>query len=221
MGIRINQTQFRRLDDDELSAWRDIPAAVASDCLNRGQAMAGAIQALRPGWRICGQARTVVPSPGDNSCVHWLCSNARPGEVVVVAAGGLCDVAMMGEMVVRQSVLRQLGGIVVDGAVRDCGAVADFGFPVFCRGRAPRGPHKEFGGYVDLPASVGGVAVRPGDLILGDEDGVTVVPLERAEAVQAAARRHMEKEAGWIAAMETGATLVDVFGVAAPEQADC
>jgi len=221
MGIRITNAPFRRLDEGELAAWRSIPAAVASDCLNRGHAMAGAIQALKPGWKVCGQARTVVPTPGDNACVHWLCSNARPGEVVVIAAGGLEDVAMMGEMVARQSMIRGLGGIVVDGAVRDTGALLDFDLPVFCRGKAARGPHKEFGGYVDLPAAAGGVSVRPGDLILGDEDGVVVVPLERLDAVLKAARAHLTKEVGWVAALESGRTLVDVFGVAAPEQAEC
>lgn len=221
MGIRINAAPFRRLSPAELEAWRGIPAAVASDCLNRGQAMAGAIQALKPGWRLCGQARTVVPTPGDNACVHWLCSHAEPGEVVVIAAGGLENVAMMGEMVARQSMIRGLGGIVVDGAVRDTGALLEFDLPVFCRGRAPRGPHKEFGGYVDLPAAAGGVAVRPGDIVLGDEDGVTVVPLDRAEAVLKAARAHLAKEVGWVSALESGCTLVDIFGVAAPERAEC
>lgn len=221
MGIRINAAPFKRLSPAELEAWRGIPAAVASDCLNRGQAMAGAIQALKPGWRICGQARTVVPTPGDNACVHWLCSNAEPGEVVVIAAGGLEDVAMMGEMVARQSMIRGLGGIVVDGAVRDSGALLEFDFPVFCRGRAPRGPHKEFGGYVDMPAAAGGVAVRPGDIVLGDEDGVTIVPLDRAEAVLEAARAHLAKEVSWVSALEAGRTLVDIFAVAAPERAEC
>lgn len=221
MGIRFCEAPFRRLTEAELVPWRRVPAAVASDCQNRNMAMSGRIQALKPGWRICGQARTVAATPGDNACVHWLCSTAQPGEVVVVAACGLVEVSMLGEMVTRQSLLRGLGGIVVDGAVRDTAAILDLDFPVFAAGRAPRGPHKEFGGYIDLPAAVGGVAVRPGDLILGDEDGVAVVPLEKIEVVLELAHRHLEKEERWVKALEEGRTLVEIFGVAPPEIAEC
>lgn len=221
MGIRFCEAPFRRLSDVELEAWRQIPTAVASDCQNRNMALSGRIQALKPGWRICGQARTVAATPGDNACVHWLCSTALPGEVVVVAAGGLTDVAMLGEMVTRQCRIRQLGGIVVDGAVRDSAAILELDFPVFSAGRAPRGPHKEFGGYVDLPVAVGGVAVRAGDLILGDEDGVAVVPLEKTAIVLELAHSHLDKEIGWVTALNEGRTLVDIFGVAQPEAAEC
>lgn len=221
MGIRFCQAPFRRLSEEQLAPWRDIPTAVASDCQNRSMGLSGRIQALRRGWRLCGQARTVAPAPGDNACVHWLCSTAQPGEVVVVGAGGLVEVSMLGEMVVRQSRLRHLGGIVVDGAVRDTAAILDLDFPVFSAGHAPRGPHKEFGGYVDLPVAVGGVAVRPGDLVLGDEDGVAVVPLDKVEVVLDLARRHLEKEESWVKALEQGRTLVDIFGVAPPEAAEC
>lgn len=221
MGIRFCQAPFRRMSEAELEAWRAIPAAVASDCQNRSMGVSGRIQALKNGWRLCGQARTVAATPGDNACVHWLCSTAQPGEVVVVSAGGLIDVSMLGEMVVRQSRIRRLGGIVVDGAVRDTAAIMELDFPVFSAGRAPRGPHKEFGGYIDLPVALGGVAVRPGDLILGDEDGVAVVPLEKVEIVLELARRHLLKEEGWVKAMAEGHTLVEIFGVAPPEVAEC
>lgn len=221
MGIRFCKAPFRRMSETEIESWRQIPAAVASDCQNRSMGLSGRIQALKPGWRICGQARTVAATPGDNACVHWLCSTAAPGEVVVVGAGGLVEVSMLGEMVVRQSRLRRLGGIVVDGATRDTAAILELDFPVFSAGRAPRGPHKEFGGYIDLPVAVGGVAVRPGDLILGDEDGVSVVPLEKVEIVLDLARRHLLKEEGWVTAMEAGKTLVEIFGVAQPEAAEC
>jgi len=217
MTIRRQHTPFDRLSPEDLAAWREIPTAVASDCQNRGMAMAGAIQALKPGWRLCGQARTVIPTPGDNACIHWLCSIADPGEVVVVAAGGLEDVAMLGEMVARQSLHRGLAGIVVDGAVRDTAMLLALDLPIFCRGKAVRGPHKEFGGFIDAPAAAGGVAVHSGDLILGDEDGVAVVPLGQIRAVLAAARTHLAREEQWVAALDRGERLVEIFGVAAPE----
>ncbi|MGC2854639.1 RraA family protein [Novispirillum sp. DQ9] len=220
MAVQLRRTQFRTLSEAELAAWRDIPAAVASDVQNRSHSLTGGIQALRPEWRICGQARTVAPTPGDNACVHLACSIARPGEVVVVAANGDTSVAMLGEMITRQAVLRNLGGLVVDGAVRDVGAIRSFAMPVFARCAVPRGPHKDYGGIVDTPVSLGGVAVRPGDLILGDDDGVVVVPLDRAEALLPLAQAHMAKEQAWVEALESGRTLVEVFGVAEPEVID-
>ncbi len=220
MAVQQRRTQFRTLSPAELDAWREIPSAVASDVQNRGMSMGGGIQALKPEWRLCGQARTVAPTPGDNACVHLACSIALPGEVVVVAAGGNRDVAMMGEMITRQAVLRRLGGLVVDGAVRDLAAIRAFDMPVFACGAVPRGPHKEYGGVLDTPVSVGGVAVRPGDLILGDDDGVTVVPLDRLDALLPLARAHMAKEQAWVEALESGRTLMQVFGVAEPELID-
>lgn len=220
MAVQLRRTRFRALSGNELAAWREIPAAVASDVQNRSHSLAGGIQALKPEWRLCGQARTVAPTPGDNACVHLACSIARPGEVVVVAAQGNTDVAMLGEMIARQAVLRGLGGLVVDGAVRDVAALRSFALPVFARGAVPRGPHKDYGGMVDTPVAVGGVAVRPGDLILGDEDGVVVVPLDRVDALLPLARAHLDKEQGWVKALESGRTLVEVFGVAAPDVID-
>ena len=217
MTVQQKQCVFPRIDPELLAAWRNIPAAVASDVQNRAMSLGGAVQALRPGWRICGQARTVAPTPGDNSGVHLAVSIAAPGEVVVVAAQGDIDVAMLGEMVVRQAILHQLGGLVVDGAVRDLEAILSFDLPVFARGSVPRGPHKDFGGVVDAPVALAGVAVAPGDLILGDADGVVVVPLAQAEALLERARAHLAREDDWVRALESGQTLVDVFAVPAPE----
>jgi len=217
MALQRYIVDFPRLTASELESWRDIPASVISDSLNRCQSMDARIKPAAPGMRFAGQARTVVPMPGDNSMIHHACSIARPGEVVVVAGGGLDDVALAGEWVVRSSMRRGLGGLVIDGSIRDVREIRAMGFPVFAKGAVPRGPHKNFGGRMDVTAAVGGAPIEPGDLVVGDEDGVVVVPLDQIAETLVAAREIMRREEMWLAELDAGRSLVDVLGVRAIE----
>lgn len=213
MAMQRYIVNYPRLTAAELEKWRGVPSSVASDAMNRCQSMSASIKPMVLGMRICGQARTVMPMPGDNSMVHHAVSLAEPGDVVVVAGGGLDDVALAGEWVVRCCKRRALGGLVVDGAVRDLHEIRSLGVPVFAKGAVPRGPHKNFGGRMDVTASVGNVPVNPGDIILGDEDGVVVVPLEIAEETLEASLKLLERERQWTLQIEAGKTLVEVLGV--------
>lgn len=212
MAMQRYIVDYPKLSAETLERWRQVPSSVASDAQNRCQSMDARIKPMVPGMRICGQARTVVPMPGDNSMVHHAVSLAEPGDIVVVA-GGVEDVAMAGEWVVRCSKRRQLGGLVVDGSVRDLHEIRSLSVPVFAKGAVPRGPHKNFGGKMDVLASVGNVPVNPGDIILGDEDGVVVIPLDVADETLAASLKLLEREQMWTSQIEAGRTLVDVLGV--------
>ncbi len=110
---------------------------------------------------------------------------------------------------------RRIGAAVIDGAVRDVTDLRKAGFAMFCKAVVPRGPHQGFGGTVDAPASVGGVPVRSGDIVLGNDDGVVVVPLERAAEVLAAAQAHLIKEEGWIKTIRAGGTISTMFSMPA------
>lgn len=213
MALQRYLVDFPRLTAAEIDAWRDIPSSVISDSLNRCQSMDARIKPVAPGVRLAGQARTVVPMPGDNSMIHHACSIARPGEVVVVAGGGLDDVALAGEWVARSSMRRGLGGLIIDGSIRDVREIRAMGFPVFAKGAVPRGPHKSFGGRMDVTAAVGGTAVEPGDLVIGDDDGVVVVPLSMVSETLIAAREIMAREEAWLAELDAGRSLVDVLSV--------
>jgi RraA family protein len=208
---------FPALADDLIARWRTIPTATISDLQNRGNAMAGAIKPIDRGMRICGQARTVKCMHADNSMVHYMCSTARPGEVLVVDSGGLIDVAIWGGYTSREAKLRGLGGMVVDGAVRDVSELSEVGFPVFAKGYVPRGPHKAFGGTVDIPVNCGGVVVRPGDLIVGDDDGVAIVPLEIAESLIDKAIEHEGREEEWTRALHGDVPFYQVLNIPSPE----
>ncbi len=212
MAMQRYIVDYPRLTGDALEKWRAVPSSVAFDAMDRCQSMSASIKPMVPGMRLCGQARTVVPLPGDNSTVHHAVSLAEPGDVVVVAGGGLDDVALAGEWVVRGCKRRALGGLVIDGAVRDLREIRGLGVPVFARGAVPRGPHKNVGGRMDVAASVGNVPVNPGDIILGDEHGVVVVPLEIADETLEASLKRLERERQRPPQIEPRKTLLEVCG---------
>ncbi|RIA56228.1 RraA family protein [Dichotomicrobium thermohalophilum] len=213
MTVRHHKQDYGRLSTDQLAQWHDVGTAEISDCLDRAQAMFGAIGPLRPGMRVIGQARAVSCMVADNSALHAAITLAEPGDVLVAAAQGFEDVAVWGGLMTRAAMARGIAGLIVDGAVRDSDEIAELGFPCFARCVVPRGPHKGFGGSVDAPVSCGGVTVSSGDLIVADADGVAVVSLARIETTLGAVRALQEREAATIAKIADGASLADIYGV--------
>lgn len=215
MAFQQSDVAFEALSAEELQAWRAIPPAVASDCMNRTQVMKAAIKPIAQDTVLCGQARTVTTMVGDCGPICALIGAAQPGEIIVVDAAGVEDIAVWGGVMTEEAVQRRIGGAVIDGAVRDVSDLRRAGFAMFCKAVVPRGPHHGFGGTVDAPASVGGVPVRSGDIVLGNDDGVVVVPLERAAEVLAAAQAHLIKEEGWIQTIREGGTISTMFSMPA------
>ncbi len=213
MPVICYDIEIPRLTESDLSAWQDIPAAVASDCLGRSQAMAGAISPLAPTMRIVAQARTVDCMVSDNSALHAAIARCEPGDVLVCDGKGFEDGALFGGLMTRSALEHQIAGLVIDGAVRDSAEIVEAGFACFARSVVPGGPHKGFGGAIDGAVSCGGVSVSPGDLIIGDADGVTVVPYSRIEDTLAAANGLLEKEQKALAGLARGGSLADVYGV--------
>ncbi|MEM8949451.1 MAG: RraA family protein [Pseudomonadota bacterium] len=213
MAVNLHDAPFRQLGTSERDAWKDAEAAAVSDCLERGMAMDGGLKPLDPAMRLVGQARTVRCMVGDNSALHAAITLARPGEILVVDAGGFLGTAVWGGLMTEAAKRKNIAGIVVDGAVRDSAEIIELAFPCFARGTVPAGPHKGFGGAIDVPISCGGIAVHPGDLIIADADGVTVVPLARVEDTLTAYHALKAKEAKALAALEAGGTLADIYGV--------
>ena len=213
MPVYRHEAAFNRLSNDEIAAWSGAEAAAVSDCLNRAQAMDGGIQPLDPNARLVGQARTVRCTVGDNSALHAALDLAEHGDVLVVDAGGFLGNAVWGGLMTEAAQRKGIAGLVIDGAVRDRADIVASSFPCFARGTVPAGPHKDFGGEIDGPIACGGVAVCPGDLVVGDADGVTVVPLSRLTTILAAYHALKEKEARALAALDAGGTLAEIYGV--------
>ncbi len=159
MPLRRHIVEIISLPADMLAGFADLSTTLVSDAMNREGAMAGAIKPLAPGMRICGQARTVTTMAGDNGAIHSAIQYLGPGDILVVDAGGIEDTAVWGEVMTRAAMHRGIGGLVVDGAIRDAAELRELGFPVFCRAVAPGGPHKGWGGTIDGTIACAGVAV--------------------------------------------------------------
>ncbi len=220
MALQRHRVDFEVLSPETLALWHKIPPAVAGDCMNRTQCMAGAIKPVGAGMALVGQARTVQSMVGDNSISHAAVALTRPGEVLVIAAGGVPDVAVWGGVATRAAIARGIAGVVIDGAVRDLVELRELGLPVYASAVVPAGPHKGFGGMIDGAIACAGCPVKPGDVVLGDDDGVVVVPLERQAAILAAGQAKLEAEERWLEAIAAGKTMAEVLGLPEPEMID-
>jgi regulator of RNase E activity RraA len=160
--------------------------------------------ASRTGLALHGLAVTIRCRPGDNLMVHKALEIALPGDVLVVDTCGNTGNAVFGELMGRVVVARKLGGIVVDGAIRDVAGLRTLGLPAFSRTVSPGACDKDGPGEINLPVSCGGVAVMPGDVIVGDADGVAVVPQAVAEEVWEGVKALVERERKRVAEIESG-----------------
>jgi regulator of RNase E activity RraA len=185
--------------------------------MNRTHVMAAAIKPVKPGIRLLGQARTVTGMVGDNGISHAAIALARKGEVMVIDAGGYDDVAVWGGIMTRAAMKRGIAGVVIDAAIRDAAEIRELGFPCYARANVPAGPHKGFGGIIDGPISCAGCPVKPGDLVIGDDDGIAVVPLEWAEDMLAASKGKLRQEEETLKQIAEGKTTAELLGIGEPE----
>jgi len=186
-----------------LDALRGIVSPHLSDNLGRREGIRGLRPYHRQG-RLAGTALTVKTRPGDNLTIYQAMMQVQPGHVLVIDAGGDLSNAVLGEIMKRYLQVHGCAGVVVDGAIRDVGAFQADDFPCYARGNTHHGPYKDGPGEVNVPVSIGGQVVRPGDLVVGDEDGLVCFAPEIAADLIAAARRHADKEARIMAEIATG-----------------
>ena len=174
---------FERVDAATVAQAAPYPSSILADVAGRRGALHGRIQPLSPSMRFAGPALTVELRPGDNLMIHAALAVAKPGDVIVVDGKGDLSSALMGEIMSQQAVALGVAAVVIDGAVRDSEAIRELGFPMFAAGLNPNGPTKSVAGRLNHPISIGGVTVKPGDLVVGDADGVTVIEREKAAAM--------------------------------------
>jgi len=186
--------------------------ATVFEASGRRGMLAPEIRPLWPGARASGRARCVRCGPHDNLALHRALSVVEAGEVLVVAGGDRLYGAW-GEVMTEAALARGVVGLVTEGAVRDSEAIERLGFPVFSIGIAVGGCSKADRGSLDCKVVVGGAAVRPGDVVIGDADGVVVVAAEQVEAVTRAAREREERERAWIVALREGRTTLELMGL--------
>ncbi|WP_042884282.1 RraA family protein [Cupriavidus necator] len=194
-GYRINP----RVDGpapDIVEAFRDMPVAAIGDSMSRNIGTVGLRQYhARLDTVLCGPAVTVRVRPGDNLMIHKALMLVQPGDVLVIDGGGDVTQALVGGLMRTTCMAKQLGGLVIDGAIRDLCEWAPDGMPIFARGHTHRGPSKDGPGEINIPVACAGLAVLPGDLVVGDADGLIAVPAAEAADVLERCRAHLKKEA--------------------------
>jgi regulator of RNase E activity RraA len=204
-GFRI-RTDWDRPDPEIVSALSAFETPVISDLMNRLYSMTTAIAPLTsPDLHVAGPALTVKVFPGDNLMVHKSLDIAEPGDVVIVDASQSTLTAVLGDLISTKARHRGISGFVVDGLIRDLSAIRALGdFPVFARGVTPIGPLHRGPGEIGYPIACGGIVVNPGDIVIGDLNGVVVVPRDIAEELLQRLADRKAAEADYTAAVARG-----------------
>jgi 4-hydroxy-4-methyl-2-oxoglutarate aldolase len=203
-------TGISRPDAKLIEAYRGLGAATVYEAAGRVGSVHPAIKPLARGIRLLGPAVTVRCHPRDNLMLHKALAMALEGDILVAATDGYPDAGYFGGLMATSAVARRLGGLAIDGCVRDSEELIAMGFPVFCRGTCMRGTTKGVLGSVNLPILFGEVLVSPGDLVLGDDDGIVVIAQKDIEKVLAASRKRVENEEQKAAALSGGTSSVEL-----------
>lgn len=223
MPVTIHTPAPPTLTPAEIARWRDVPVAVAVDQCPDGGQIDPAIRPLRPAGqqpRLFGPAVTVRCEAPDFGAVLHALDVIGAGEVLLIDAGGHRDTAMIGDILSGHLRAKGVAGVVVDGAVRDTDTLGQWDdFAVFSRWITPRGPTGADRGAVNLPVVIGGCTVAPGDLVIGDGDGLVALGPALVRSRIAEAERKLAREAEWIAGLATGRPAAEVFALPPPRRA--
>ncbi len=194
----------RRVASELVEKFRTIPVANASDCMSRLTAGGPRLRPYHADAVLCGPAFTVKTRPGDNLMVHKALDMALPGDVVVVDAGGDLTNAIVGEIMVGYARSRGLGGLVINGSIRDSAALGKQRFPVYAAGVTHRGPMRSGPGEIGRAIALDGMVIEPGDLLIGDADGLLAIPFDEVVSVLRAATEKRDIEARILADVDAG-----------------
>jgi regulator of RNase E activity RraA len=198
---------FERVPAEIVRQASAFAASILADVAGRRGTMDGRIAPVAPSMRMAGPAFTIEVRPGDNLMIHAAIAMARPGDILVVDGKADRTCALMGAIMISACKKLNLGGVVLDAAVRDTEELRELGFPVYAVGANPNGPTKFVPGRINWPISCGGIAVQPGDLVVGDADGVVVVEREKAASLLDAAAKKVADEKSRFADIAAGRNL--------------
>lgn len=195
IGCRI-YPEFERPRPELVEAFRGMPVANIDDCMNRTAAMRPEIRRLGTSDEtMLGTAFTVKVAEGDNLMFHKAMDMAQPGDVIVIDAGGVIERSILGALMANYCKVRGIRGIIVDGSVRDCTELANMkDFAVYAKAVSPNGPYKNGPGELRGVISLGGIVVHPGDIVVGDADGVVFIRPQEAQELANLTKEVMQKE---------------------------
>jgi RraA family protein len=194
LGFRILERKTS-VSREIAEKFKGVPVANVSDVMNRMTAGGPTLRPFHKGGPMAGAALTVKTRPGDNLMVHKALKMITPGDVLVVDAGGDLTNAIIGELMLSYAIAKQAAGVIMNGAIRDVGWIRENSLPVYAAGVTHRGPYKDGPGEINVPLSLGGMLIAPGDLVIGDDDGILGVPANSAEEIYQAAVAKQQAEA--------------------------
>lgn len=211
--MTVNPT-FDRPSPALIAACQDAAPATLHEVMGKKGAMPFAIKPLYPGMRVCGPALTVRCLPGDNLMIHIAVALAQPGDVLVVDYQGMTESGPWGDILTTAAMVRGIAGMVIDGCVRDARTIQAMGFPIFAHGTSMKGTTKtQTSGDVNTPIICAGVPVSPGDIVVGDDDGVVVVPKAEAAAVLERAHARESQEEDLRRLVREGRTTIELLNL--------
>ena len=203
IGFRILKRK-KRVALDIAKEFLTLPVANVSDSMWRLTAGGSRLRPMHKSGQMAGPALTVKSRPGDNLMLHKAIDMAEPGDIIVCDAGGDLTNSLMGELMLAHAIKRGVGGFVLNGAVRDVEAFLDVNLPVFAAGVSHRGPYKDGPGEINVSVAIDGMVIEPGDLVIGDWDGVLSIPLDDVESILKKTNEKQAAEAVDMAKIEAG-----------------
>ena len=203
IGFRI-LNRARVASAELVAAFAKLPVANVSDSMSRMTAAGPTLRPMHSSGGMAGVALTVKARPGDNLMLHKAIDMAVPGDVIVVDAGGDLANALMGELMLAYAIKKGVVGFVLNGAIRDLDNFRETNLPTFAAGVTHRGPYKDGPGEINVPIAIDGMVINPGDIMIGDSDGVLCVPIDGAEEILKKTQAKSEAEIKQMAAIEAG-----------------
>jgi regulator of RNase E activity RraA len=203
IGFSVRQVE-KRVSPETVAKFRGVPTANISDCMSRMAAGGSRIRPMHSEGHLVGPAFTVKTRPGDNILVHKALDMAQPGDVIVVDAGGDLTNSIIGEIMSSYAEARGIAGLVINGAIRDYSSLKRSTYPVFAAGVSHRGPLRSGPGEIGRTIAIDGMVIEPGDLIVGDGDGIMCIPYDQTTEVFEAVSKKIEAETKSLADIKAG-----------------
>lgn len=213
---RPDQTEIAMpIPKEQIQQLQKLGSATIHEAQGQTGAIDSSLKPIDPTVRLCGPALTVDCRPDDNLAIHYALTKAKPGDVLVVDAKGFMEAGPWGDLLTLASQKLGIVGLVINGAVRDADSIIEMGFPTFARGLSIKGTNKCQPGKVNVPIVMGNVQIQPGDIIIGDRDGLVVVEHGRVEEVIRLSQAREDKEDSIRHGIEAGISTVELLGLQA------
>jgi 4-hydroxy-4-methyl-2-oxoglutarate aldolase len=203
------RAKIERPKPEVIEQFRKYATATIHEASRRKGYISYRIRPIAKGMKICGPAFTVQCAPGDNMMLHKALERAHAGDILVATVGGAEDYGYFGDLMATSGIARKIGGLAIEGCIRDSAEIIEAGFPVFSTGFCIRGTGKGTLGLINYPLVFGGITVNPGDLIIGDDDGMVLVQREECEQVLGKTEERVAKEIEKGKALATGISSVE------------